>query len=136
MFVHNEFAKSQFSEKKYEQALKSLDTVTKYQKDAEAWNYKGLCHYYLKEYPKAISAYNKSVEIDSTLKKQHYYNNIGTAYVKDHQFPEAKAAFTKYQKLYPKEGQGPTAIEAMYYAQQNQKEEALEKLRKSYCTGL
>jgi tetratricopeptide (TPR) repeat protein len=134
MFVQKEYGTQLFLKGNYNKALKSLDTVTKYQKDAEAWNDKGLCHYYLKQYPKAISAYNKSVEIDSNLKKQHYYNNIGTAYVKNHQFPEAKAAFTQYQKLYPKEGR-PYRNWAMYYALQNQKEEALENLEKAIAQG-
>jgi Flp pilus assembly protein TadD len=51
MFVQKEYGTQLFLKGNYNEALKSLDTVTKYQKDAEAWNYKGLCHYYLKQIP-------------------------------------------------------------------------------------
>jgi tetratricopeptide (TPR) repeat protein len=135
ILYQKEYGTSQFFQKKYQKALKSLDTVTKYQKDAEAWNYKGLCNYYLKQYPKAISAYNKSVEIDSTLKKQHYYNNIGTAYVKNNQFAAAKVAFTEYQKLFPKQGQSlPQLGHVLCLAKP--KRRGTREFRKSHCTGL
>jgi Flp pilus assembly protein TadD len=87
------------------------------------------------KYPKAISAYNKSVEIDSTLKKQHYYNNIGTAYAKNNQFAAAKEAFTQYQKLFPNEGR-PYRNWAMYHALQNQKEESSGEFENSNSTRL
>jgi tetratricopeptide (TPR) repeat protein len=134
LFIQKQCAKKHFFESNYQQALISLDTVTKYQKDAEAWNYKGQCHYNLKQYPNAITSYQKAVAIDTTLKTQHYYDNIGTAYTKNHQFPEAKAAFTQYQKLFPKESK-PYRNWAMYYALQNQKEEALENLKKAIAIG-
>ena len=134
LFVHKKYSIQLFLKDNYEEALKSLDTVTKYQKDAEAWNLKGLCHYYLKQYPKAINAYQRVIEIDSTFKIKDYYNNIGLAYAKSQQFPEAKAAFTEYQKLFPKQGR-PYRNRAMYYALQDQKEEALELLKKAIDLG-
>jgi tetratricopeptide (TPR) repeat protein len=122
----------------YEKALifqiKSLDTVTKYQNDVEAWNLKGQCHYNLKQYPNTITSYQKAMEIDSTFSSKDYYNNIGLAYARNHQFPEAKAAFEEYQKLYPKEGR-PYRNWAMYYALQDQREEALENLEKAIAQG-
>jgi tetratricopeptide (TPR) repeat protein len=118
----------------YKEALQNLDTVTKYQKNAKAFYLKGFYYYKLKQYQKATKTYQKVIEIDSTLKPKPYYNNIGLAYAKNHQFPEAKAAFTEYQKLYPKNGQ-PYRNWAMYYALQNQKEKALENLEKAIALG-
>jgi tetratricopeptide (TPR) repeat protein len=134
LFVYKEYAESLISEKKYKEALKIFDSITKYRKDKAAWNYKGLCHYELKAYSKAISAYQKAVEIDNTLKDQGYYSDIGTAYVKNHQFTQAKTAFTEYEKLFPNQGR-PYRNWAMFYALQNQKEEALEMLEKAIALG-
>jgi tetratricopeptide (TPR) repeat protein len=134
LFVHKKIAEIQISNQKYSEALKSLDTVTKYQNDVEAWNLKGQCHYNLKQYPNTITSYQKAMEIDSTFSSKDYYNNIGLAYARNHQFPEAKAAFEEYQKLYPKEGR-PYRNWAMYYALQDQREEALENLEKAIAQG-
>ena len=134
LFVYKDMSKTQYKSKKYQDALMTLNTVTKYQKDAEAWNLKGNCYFYLKKYPHAISAYQKALELDSTFKANNYYHNIGQAYAKNRQFPEAKAAFTEYQKLFPNEGK-PYRNLAMFYALQNQREEALNNLKKAISLG-
>jgi tetratricopeptide (TPR) repeat protein len=134
LFVHKKYGTQLFLKDNYKEALQSLDTVTKYQKDAEARNLKGQCHYKLKQYPNAITSYQKAIEIDSTFKIKDYYNNIGLAYAKNQLFPEAKEAFTEYQKLFPNQGKSYRNW-AMYYALQNQKEEALENLKKAIAIG-
>ena len=134
LIVHKEYGIQLFLEGNYKEALKSLDTFTKYQKDLESFNYKGMCHYYLKQYPKAITSYNAGLAIDGSFKELNYYNNLGTAYVKNLQFAKAKKAFIKYQKLYPNNGRVYRNW-AMYYALQNKKENALENLEKAIALG-
>ena len=134
VFIQKQHVKNLYQEERYKEALQILDAVIKQREDITAWLYKGSCHYYLKEYSKAITAYQKALALDSTLKQQYYYNNIGTAFVKNQQFPEAKEAFTAYQKLFPKQGR-PYRNWAMYYALQNQKDEALDNLEKAIALG-
>lgn len=123
-----------FSRKNYESALRDFEKIITYADISEIWNYKGLCHYYSFDYPNAITAYQKAAALLPEIKQRHFYNNIGTAYVKNKQYQEAKTAFQEYEKLYSTEGR-TFRNWAMYYALQNDKEKALSNLKKAIKLG-
>ncbi len=91
-------------------------------------------YFYLGEFSKTIKALKKQRQFNKGLVSNEWHFYLGLAYAKNHQFPEAKEAFTAYQKLFPKQGR-PYRNWAMYYALQNQKEEALENLEKAVALG-
>ena len=123
-----------FEEKQLKSALANFDSILLYRMDERVYNYIGLCHYYLKDYDKAIIAYKKAVELNPELRTTYFYNNVGNAYVKNKDFKEAKASFEEYEKLYPKSGR-VFRNWAMYHALKGDKEKALENLKKAIELG-
>ena len=86
------------------------------------------------DYGEAINFYQLAAENQPRIKKQYFYNNIGTAYVKNSQFEEAFLAFTEYEKLFPDQGR-PFRNWAMYHALKNDIPEAILNLRKAVKLG-
>lgn len=132
--IYHAKASDALERKKYVSALECFDTLNQYVNNGNLWNYTGLCHYYLSNYPKAIIAYQKAVAILPDLRQQYYYNNIGLAYAKNKQYKEAYDAFTEYEKLVPNEGR-PFRNWAMYYALQGDTTKALQNLQKAIDLG-
>ena len=118
----------------YNKAIQDYNIVLKSINDGNAFNSRGLCHYYLKNYEQAISDYQNAFLYDSTLKQTSYLNNLGTAYVKKKDYLIAKENFDFFEKLDPKNGRVYRNW-AMYYALQNNKPLALENLQKAISLG-
>jgi tetratricopeptide (TPR) repeat protein len=122
-----------FNQAKYEAAAFQLKKLLKLE-----YKYKYLerladCYYRLGKYSECIAELRK-VSNKNDLKENNWYNIIGLAFMKSRQFTEAKAVFTEYENLRHNQGM-PYRNWAMYYALQNQKEEALENLEKAIAQG-
>ena len=88
----------------------------------------------MKEYEKSIESHKRTAQLYPDIKKIYYYHNIGTAYVKNKQFPEALNAFQEFEKLGVDNGRAYRNY-AMYYALQNQPKKAIEMLQKAIELG-
>ena len=118
--------------------LKLLDTTDV----AVVQTYNALALNYLKtdNYKKAFENVTKAIQIQKSTPKIHRptlgesYYLLGLLYINKQLFTDARITFTEYQLLYPNH---PYTYRnwAMYYALQNQKEEALENLEKAIALG-
>lgn len=119
---------SAFENENFQKAIEYYDSLNVYYQSSKNWNLFGLSHYYLKNYDQAVTAYQNALSLSSEYRQNQYYNNIGLAYSKNHQFKEAHDAFTEYEKLFPMEGISFRNW-AIYYALQGEKEIALRDLQ-------
>ena len=67
-------------------------------KDPEVWNKKGNIHFQNREYEKAISAYNKAIELDQSFGWP--YSNLALAYVQKSRFAEAILLYQRSIELF------------------------------------
>lgn len=121
-------------EKNYTEALSRFNTLNEETETGENWEAIGLCHYYMGKYPEAIDAYQKAVALSPELTQGNYHNNIGVAYAKNGQFDKAKIAFESYEALLPGD-YWHYRNQAILYALQNKKEEAMEQLKIAVESG-
>ena len=94
----------------------------------------------LKEYNKAYEHISRAIQIQKSVARINKplfadsYYVLGSIYLKNRMYPEAQTLFTEYQILYPYQGHTYRNW-AIYYALQNQKQEALENLKKAVALG-
>jgi tetratricopeptide (TPR) repeat protein len=104
--------------------------------------YNAIAFNYLKleAYAEAFENVSKAIELQRSTAKIHpsvfadSYYVLGLIYLNNKQFTEANTTFSEYQMMYTNQ---PYTYRnwAMYYALQNQKEEALENLEKAIAQG-
>ena len=123
-----------FNKNDYQAALQDFELLNSKVDNSTIWNMTGICYYNLKNYSQAILAYNNVLKFSPEFKEYNYYNNIGTAHVKNKEFEKAKTAFEEYQKLFPKEGRTYRNW-AMYYALKKEKDKAIASLEKAVNLG-
>lgn len=117
----------------FHHAISDLDTVIiQAPKDCafllDAWYYKALCHHHLQDFPSAIQALQDIKSFPSDSQKKELTSYLGLAYAHNSQFPEAKAAFTEYEAIYPDAGITQRNW-AVYHALQGEGQQARHHLQ-------
>jgi len=82
-----------YREKRFHQALIDFKITNKDQQTSSNWIYIGLCHYYLRNYTKAIEAYQQAANLNPEIKSQHFYNNMDAVYIKTNNLKKPNPPF-------------------------------------------
>jgi len=93
-------AKSFYQEKNYERALRLYKELSRsHPTDYRVWNNLGLCHARLKDFKKAIVAFEKAVEVNK--KKELIWSNLGKAYYHNDEFTKVIKTYKRALKIFP-----------------------------------
>ncbi|MFM2314066.1 MAG: hypothetical protein RLZZ04_3342, partial [Cyanobacteriota bacterium] len=108
----------------YEGALQTLNTALKRYQSPLLWNSKALTLYSLKQYEKAIAAYDQSIKI--APENIWLWNNRGEAYTGMKEYDRAIADFKQAIKLDPNRSFVPWNNLGKVYYQQKRYQQAIE----------
>ncbi len=100
-------------------------------KNPEVWNEKGNIHFQNREYDKAISAYNKAIELNKSFGWP--YNNLAHTYLAMNKFAEASLLYEKSASLLEKDEEKAAAWNSLgnIYRHLDEYEKALAAYQKA-----
>jgi Flp pilus assembly protein TadD len=104
---------------KYEEALHALERSYSLNKSSEALISTGFVYYLQHDYPAAITAWNRALEISPKLCQ--VYGNIGFAHLRQGHFSDADEQFRKLVKCKPNSNYGYQGIALIHYMRGNLK---------------
>lgn len=107
------------SQGKQEKAIAYLkDLIKKYPESPDLWDLLGNTHFSLKEYSKAIEAFNRSLQLDDSYSKG--LSKLGYSELQENQFESAKSHYFKLHASDP-EGNKKNDIAVMIISMANEK---------------